>query len=453
MHIHTAVRRPARALTALLVAGALTAAGCNDFLTGNSEIENDPNRPTNATALQRFAGVQTGLTALLGSDLLRLAGIFTQQFDANGGAYDALEAQYSVSESTTNGFFTGLYTGGGLIDIQRLQQQARDVSDTTLLGISQVQEALLIGTGADVFGDIVYSQAYQGANPAPDEQLAVYDSVQVVLSQAIANLARTGPTNIGPGSVDIVYSGDRAKWARLAHTLKARFYLHTAEVRPAAYAQALAEAEQGITSAADNYAVPFTGSANEENLNFQFNVTQRPGQLTAGRTLFPLLRTRNDPRLTEFFADSATLGEPLTTADAPQVFVTANENLLIIAEAAYRTNNQGRALSALQAAQTLAGVPTAAAGLSGASLLREILTEKYIALFPSIEVWNDYKRTCFPNLAPTASNGRKIPARLFYDALERQTNSSLLAPQDQPARNDNDPANATDPFGNACLGQ
>ena len=27
------------------------------------------------------------------------------------------------------------------------------------------------------------------------------------------------------------------------------------------------------------------------------------------------------------------------------------------------------------------------------------MTEKYIALFQNIEVWNDYKRTCLPALA------------------------------------------------------
>ena len=88
----------------------------------------------------------------------------------------------------------------------------------------------------------------------------------------------------------------------------------------------------------------------------------------------------------------------------------------------------------------------------GDALLREILTEKYIVTFQTIEGWNDYKRTCFPNVAPVVE-GRTIPARLFYDTAERQTNTSIPDPSLQPSRNDNDPANATDPFGAECLGQ
>ncbi len=459
---------PALRRGAALAAVALAAAGCDNFLTGARETEPgvDPNNPTNATARQRFVGVQTNIVALLGSDPLRLTSLFSQQLDAAGAAYEAISGQYSLSENTTNGFFTTIYTGGGLIDVRRVQESAAAVGDSTFLGIAQVQEALLMGTAADLFGDVVYSEAYQADKPNPklDEQLAVYDAVQTLLSTAITNLSRTGATNIGPGGADLVYcngcpiapsaslrAAQRASWTRLANSLKARFYLHTAEVRPAAYAQALAAAEQGILDPDDNYAFPFTESANEENLSYQFNVVQRPGQIAPGTALVRLLTERNDPRLATYFPDGE-LGGGFASPTESQVIFSANETLLIIAESAYRTGNQGRALSALRTAQEIAGVPQAA-GLTGAALLREILTEKYIALFPSIEPWNDYKRTCFPNLAPTASGGRKIPARLFYDARERQTNTSIPQPQEQPSRNDNDPANATDPFGNACLGQ
>ena len=49
--------------------------------------------------------------------------------------------------------------------------------------------------------------------------------------------------------------------------------------------------------------------------------------------------------------------------------------------------------------------------------------------------------------------GGKVPARLFYDVNERQTNTSIPAPSQQPTRNANDPANATDPTGAACKAQ
>ena len=63
-----------------------------------------------------------------------------------------------------------------------------------------------------------------------------------LLDEAIANMASTAPASVGPGEADLAYGGDAELWTKLAHTLKARIHLHTAEVRPDAYAQVLAEA-------------------------------------------------------------------------------------------------------------------------------------------------------------------------------------------------------------------
>ena len=442
-----------RLTSAAALLGAAALAGCNNFLTGG-DLSHDPNRPSAVSTNQVFVGVQSFIWSLLGSDPARLAGLFDQQFTGGSAQYLALSQALSVDEQTTNGFFTGLYSGGGLIDARREETLARQTSDSTFLGIAQIQEAVIAGTAADLFGDIVYSQAYGPPNPKLDPQLSVYDSVQVLLSQAITNLSRTGPTNLGPGAVDITYGGSRAKWTALAHTLKARFYLHTAEVRPGAYAQALAESKQGITNADNNLIAQFSGNAGEQNFYYQFE-SNRPGQLAAGPFFVSLLESRNDPRIDRYFNASRTdLSDAMVAPDASQPLVTAQENLLIEAETAYRGGDQATARAALNQEQTIEGVPLTDASVTGSALLREILTEKYIALFGTIEPWNDYKRTCFPNIAPPATaRGKKFPARLLYDANERQTNTNIPGAEAQPPRNANDPANTQDPFGNACLGQ
>ena len=445
-------------LAALVAAGAT---GCNDFLTGG-ELTTDPNRPTIATNRQLFVGVQTNTFATLGSDLSRITGLYNQYFEGTTGQYFAAYT-YSVSEQTTNGFQAGLYAGGGLRDVRTLQDSARAQGDTLFLGIAQVQEALLIGTGADLFGDLVYSQALKGeANPALDEQLAVYDSVQALLGRAVANLSITNlgaATNLGPGASDLNYAGNRQRWLRLAQTLRARFYLHTAEVRPGAYALALAAAQQGIVNPADNYEAVFSGESGESNFYYQFTQEQRPGYILPGAFFVNLLTTRNDPRLEEYFEVddgdlTGELGEDIIDAAGAQPIVTAQENLLIWAEAAYRGGNEAVARTQLAAEKAIEEVPTGGvAALSGRPLLNEILTEKYIALFTTIEPYNDYKRTCTPNLPPVVA-GVKIPARLLYDTSERQTNTSVPEAQEQPTRNDNDPPNAiSDGTGAPCLGQ
>jgi hypothetical protein len=180
---------------------------------------------------------------------------------------------------------------------------------------------------------------------------------------------------------------------------------------------------------------------------------QRPGYIAPNPQFVALLKARKDPRLSAYFnSDQSDLNDSLIAPNHTQPLVTANEDVLLWAEAAERTGDNATTLAKLNQARALAGLP-AESGLTGRPLLAEILTEEYIADFQSIEAWNLYKRTCTPNLVLVVA-GAKIPARFLYDASERNTNTNIPAPTSQPARNANDPANTTsDATGAACLGQ
>jgi len=443
-------------LVGLVSATALITA-CSDFLTGG-ELSTDPNRPVVATSQNLFVGIEAGTWALLASDPARVTGLWVQQFQGGNIQYEAAY-NYDISEQTTNGFHQALYAGGGLVDIRKLEQQATAQKDTILLGQAQVMEALVMGEGASMFGDLTYSHALTNElNPPLDKQLDIYAAVQTLLSQAIVNLSKRGGTNVGAGDADLAYGGDPAAWTKLAHTLKARFFMHTAEVNPAVYPQVLAESNLGINDPSNNFNAVFSGNAGEQNFWYQFDVVQRPGYLLPDPQFVSLLQSRNDPRLGEFFnADQSDLQDSLIAANHTQPLVTANENILLGAEAAARTGDPATALSKLNAARALAGLPPES-GLTGTTLLNEILTEEYIADFQNIEAWNLYKRTCTPNLTPTNPDAvvtaGKVPARFPYDAAERNTNTNIPTLTAQPKRNANDPANTkSDGTGAACLGQ
>jgi len=438
----------------VLVTGGLMVTSCKtDFLTGG-DLGTDPNRPSVATPSQLFMGAEAAIWALLGSDPARVTGMWAREFAGGQNQYQSIY-NYLYDEGIQSGFNVGLYAAGGLIDIVRAQKITRDAQNFAFLGILQVQEAITMGTGADLFGDLVYSHALTNeANPPLDNQLAVYDSVQKLLTAAIANLASTAPTSATPAASDLVYGGDAGLWTALAHTLKARFYMHTAEVRPAAYAQALTEAQQGISSSAGTYVGAFTSNSAETNFYYQFEVTAgRGGYLIADQQFVTLLENRNDPRRADYFNAAATrLSDSRLAPNFQQPFVTYDENTLIWAEAAYRTGDQVTALSKLN--QERANHGLAAEAVAGQTLLNEILTEKYIADFQvGHEAWNDYKRTCTPNFPPTQA-GEKMPGRMYYDPNERFTNTNI-PPAGQGfngSRNPNDPPNATsDGTGQPCL--
>lgn len=467
-----------RIATAVAVFALLTVpAACRNFLTGG-ELSTDPTRVVTATPLLLFEATQPNLWAEMGSDLDRNAVMFMQQMLGAQRQYQSIY-QYGLDEGTAGGFYAGIYSGGNLFDLRNIEAAASQSGDSTLLGIAQVEEVMLMGTAADVFGDIVYDNAYSGPNPALEGQMKVYADLQALLDKAITNLAATGATNHGPGGTDLVYGGSKAKWTALAYTLKARYYMHTAEVDATSYSKAYAASLKGIQTPAGDYMATFSGASGEQNLWYQFDIVQRSGYIAPDPhfvafltdSIDPILGTpRNDPRVNLYFnASRNDLNDNWIgvsgTGNAPQLFVTSAENLLIGAEAAYKTGDYPTALSMLNQERGTDQFPNALGSYAGFapytmpaapdSLLKAILGEKYIVLFQNMEVWNDYKRNCYPNIttAPGAPAGAKIPARLFYDASIRNTNSSIPAPSAQPIRNANDPANATDAVGDACLGQ
>jgi starch-binding outer membrane protein, SusD/RagB family len=312
-------------------------------------------------------------------------------------------------------------------------------------------EAMAVGLATDVWGDVPYSQAVSDTlSPVLDPQEQVYAGIQAKLDTAITMLG--SKTGAGPDGADLFYSGDATKWLRLAHTLKARFYMHTAErVGNAAYQNALAQAQQGLQKGDDLRSYQ-SSDPNEQNSWYQFTVIQRAGYMSPGAFLVSLLQTRTDPRLAQYFDPNAagsyvgaapgqqgssgisTFDETRVAPEFRQPIVTWAENQLIIAEAAFRLGQTGAALAAYNAERADAGLPAA-----GSVTLADIMTEKYIALFQNIEVWNDWKRTCLPALAPAAGTVGGIPARLLYAQSERNTNTNVPLPSDQPARNWNDP--------------
>lgn len=441
----------------------LSVAGCHgDFLSGG-ELSTDPNRPTSATAGQLFVGVQSNIYYTYSGDLVRIGELFPQQIRGISQQYFTYY-QYTIDENTSNGAERQLYGPGGLADVRRLQQIAADQHDSLMLGIAQVQEAMLMGFAADVYGNIVYTQALTGvSNPTLDSQHAVFDSLQALLSRAITNMAASGSTNAGPGGNDITYGGDPTKWTELAHSLKARFYMHVAEVDGVpAYQNAAAEAALGIQSPTDDYVAVYSGSqAGEGNPWYQFVLGQagRSGYFGPGAVLDSMLKVRNDPRRTDYFhidptADTAdALSDTRLSPTYSQPIVTAAETHLIRAEASYRAGDPVTALLELNAERAIAGLPSVA--LAGNALLVDILSEEYINDFQlGVEAWKLYRRTCFPNLASTSPNSQAMPGRLYHDQEERQTNTNIPAPGTDPngLRNEVDPQNATsDGLGGACL--
>ncbi|MDP9200350.1 MAG: SusD/RagB family nutrient-binding outer membrane lipoprotein [Gemmatimonadota bacterium] len=443
-----------RKSTKILVAGfVLTSVvtGCGDFLSG-PKLTTDPNKQQETrTPDQYFVPIQANTWFLNEGQMARLAAVWHQQMAGVQRQFSSYDV-YTVGEADLEGEWASFYTGGGIIDARKLQDQVAKLGDRRYLGIAKIYEAWLIGTMADVWGDVPYTEAVKDvATPKLDKQMDIYASVETLLASAITDLS--AGVGAGPGAADLVYGGNASKWIDFAHTLRARYYLHQAEVDPSSYARALAEAQLGIKKGNDYLAFHSSLPA-ESNQWYQFQVVDRSGYMLAGEALVDTLKNRNDPRLAQYFSpngagqyvgskpgeyNDGTASDLSATRLDPafrQPLVTWRENQLIIAEAASKTGNDGLALTALNAVRADVGLAPLAA--AGTALYAAIMTEKWIEDFQKIEVFQDYNRSCYPRLIP-APGATAIPGRFLYPINERNSNPNIPAPSQQPVRNQNDP--------------
>ena len=446
------------ALTATIT--MLAFAGCNDFLKCDDCIT-DPNSATSATANQRFVAIQANLWQFMNGQPARVVAMWMQQLAGTSVQFQVWD-QYLLDAGMADGESQAVYTGGGLVDLHAIEDDARARGDRLYLGIAEVVEAWMMGTEADIWGDVPYREAAKPDSfPTPhyDPQQQVYSDVLALLDDAVGNLE--SGEGAGPGAADLAYHGDATKWLQLAHTIAARIHLHLAEQDPANYALALQEANAGISSPAGDYLTLQADISGQQNDWYQFMVVGlRTGLLRAGKFGVDLLTNSGDPRLTEYYQQGSTAteilgaepGEALESwmgnvsdlrlaPDYRQALVTWNENMLIKAEALFHAGNTGAALDTLNAERAAWGEATdwhtalTLPPVTGTVTLDDIMTEKYITLFQNIEYWNDYKRTCLPALTPAAGKAN-VPGRLLYGTTERQTNPNVPA---DPTRNWNDP--------------
>jgi hypothetical protein len=488
---------------------ALGAAGCSDYLSGPGIAStSDPNNVTTLTKPgPLYIGVQQAGPVQREGQIARFATAYVQQ--VAGVARQSVDFdRYGAAPSDVDTYFGAIYGasnvvtgGGGLLDVHKMQQLARKLNDSLYIGVGKIYEALIIGYAADIWGDIPYREAADSTILVPhfDNQAQIYADLQVQLDSAINTfLIPAGPTNAG-GAADgseLVYGGRtadglRAVYTKVAHSLKARYYMHVAATDPTAYPKAVTEAGLGISATADDFLWFHDATPVGQNIWWQYS-SQRAGDVAPSAAFIGILQRRiaagvEDSARIQFYFTLApgggyfgyrptgnkvlpggagsgtgtfsTFGTFIDGLTAPGDFrqpeITFAETQLILAEAQWHiacpactpTTVVGGAQAALDAARAnraygaTAGAPVAFPALPNLNApnalpatLQNIIEEKYTTLFLNPEVWNDFKRTCLPSLAPapasvtaTTPGASPIPGRLPYGLTEINANPNTPA--------------------------
>jgi len=384
------------------------------------------------------------------------------------------------------------YVGAGKIMQALILAHATD-----MLGDVPYTEAYLGGSNYTPKYDS-QQQIYATINQLCDEGIV---EMQKPASANFRPFYSTSPSESG----DILYKGDASKWVRLAYTLKARQAQHLTKKQNYDPAAVLALCDKGFTSSSDDAQINFQTAvlplANTTNIfgvtrsNFggttfaanvvkYLNGTTYPGVIDPRwGVLVPTTSTGIDPGLG---TAATTTGINVTPGSSPAVtdfyggwyardlgyfeVLTYHELKFIQAEAYFRAGNLQQAYTALRegvranmakvggggtyspptvafptisTAQINAYLASAAMPqTAGAITLRQIMEQKYLAMFLNPDVWSDMRRLDFrsdiyvnfaypsranPVLAAGTTASARFPRRLLPGATEVTYNPNAVA--------------------------
>jgi hypothetical protein len=428
----------------LFLTGAILFAACE-----LEETNINPNDPTDVPVTVLLPTAIEETTENLSEEAAVIAGIFSQYFLGVDNRALTVESYLLDEAFNMNPIWQDFYNGPlNILNIIIEKSEADGAAHYA--GVAKVLMALNLGTAASLWGDIPYTQSFQGGGnfkPSYDAQEEVYTSVQSLLDEAIQDLQ--GESTRSPGDDDAIYQGDLALWGKAAHALKARFYMHTIKRDADAPLKALTAIENAFQAPGEGLVYPYGFTEAEQNPWFIY--FKNTPYVEIDPYFSNLIDELDDPRKDRFIRRSFGLervGDFYAGEFASVPIITYPELKILEAEARLRAGEEG-AEQALQEGvrdhiqEVTGGIPdeelstylAAHATLDGDATanLRTVLQQLYLAHFTQIEGWTDYRRTGFPELAPNPDGenpqnpGGAIPRRFIYPQNERLFNNSFPA--------------------------
>ncbi|MFT4155216.1 SusD/RagB family nutrient-binding outer membrane lipoprotein [Parafilimonas sp.] len=441
-----------------ITAASLT--GCKKFI----DVNTNPNTISAASEALILSPVEEGMSSYVcGGYNAILVNYWMQNMTLNQAVPN------DVTYVVTNNSFDGPWYNFYVICMNNLYQLnliAMTNGNSMYAGIAKTLMAYTLGSATDLWGDIPYSEAFQGTDVTTasyDSQESIYSSISTLLDSAITQLNSGEGTS--PGSDDFFYSGDMASWLKLAYSLKARYIMHLTKADGYSAATqaslALTALENGMTDYSDDCYFPYSGETTAS-APWYWNFYNTTTAIMAS-TYVDSLKARSDPRIGILLTEAtntglytgSVIGSGFTdlndysvagsfygdAASNGYVF-NADEALFLKAEATYYVSGYAAAsiiyreaiidnmlkLGVDTTSSAAQSYLTARGTLTASNALQRIMEEKAVANFFSMENWVDWRRTGYPSLTViSTANGApssvtEIPRRFLYPENEVTSN-------------------------------
>ena len=300
---------------------ALVAGACKENL---SELNRNPNALTDDQVNPAY--VLTGILAGTTESLQELS--FTGNVTECVVPYAMQHTQRDYLEFVvTNqfGWHTVSWDDGAmyqpLSNAVYLESRAQDSPDSLFLkGAALTMQAFWYGMETSMWGDIPYSEAYQGSDylqPVFDDQKDVFIGVLEKLESANRYLMDvTDPVSATVRDADLLYSGEALQWRKFANSLRLRYLLRLSEKVsemqssgvdvPGEFKKMVSDPATYpvITENVENASLPFPGSSAADAYPLSplnASADHEFYRIKAGATLVDFLKEQGDPRLAVWF--------------------------------------------------------------------------------------------------------------------------------------------------------
>lgn len=432
-----------------------------------------PNNPLEVTPALLLTAVQVSTFNSYEGLLVKYGSILVQQNVGVDGQSLPIN-NYTIAENEFDNQWGQLYQA--LYNCKEIQTKF-GAENPYYSGMADIMAAMNWGILTDLWGDIPFSEALQAqANYQPkyDAQKDVIEGILRMLDDGIAKLGQNSDANTFlPGRDDLVYGGDVASWIKLAYSLKARYQNRLSKTSLYNANDVLESLSKGIQSSDEDFlSLHASGGMDRNQWNdFQNN---RPGYILAASTLIEAMQERpTDLRVYAYFDTILTggqlVGSPIDAPDASasewgaylagsviditrdangnptSVLRDPSKSVRLVSftemkfiEAEVKARQGADAATPLNAAIQESCITVTDGSYNGADIavytgatatLEKVMTEKWMALFGSLEPYNDYRKTGFPALTVNPSGRLNvIPKRFPTPQAERVGNRNAPVP-------------------------
>lgn len=413
----------------LIVALALGFTSCENYF---GDVNVNPNSPIDASVDVMLSAVAVEVADIYGGDFSRYSSILTQQCEGVARQWSSTNNYSGYVPSNFNTAWVNTYANI-FNEARLLKDKAAANGSNHYEGIANTLIAFHLMNSTDVWGDMPYSDAFQGIDnlsPTFDSQESLYNEVFALLDAAIAKFGQDAGPQV-PGGDDVIFGGDIAAWTAATHAIKARGYLHLALVDGNNYNNALASAGNAFADASNEMTLQYTSAAQGQ--WYRFN-DGRTGDIEFHPTYAGIMAADADTFRYNLLSATYTTAHPYFIAAYNQPMITYREMKFLEAECLMETGGSDADIHAAW----IAGVEAAFShfGLDanfaewasnndpgvGNVTKEDIMVQKSIALFGTLEPYNDWRRTDLPALTP--NDNVKIPVRFPYADSEILFNSN-----------------------------